>query len=359
MPVPRLARALAVAAALILGPPVMAPPTAPANADVADRLRLAGAAAPERLRLRVHAQALSDRVLPPYGLARMRSDMIRQGYYFNGGPPEIVAREGYVAPVLAWDGNINGGVLQDRFVFNGLTFEATPEARAKAGLAAGAQVSGVTRLAWRTGNLIELRGAAELGWSPEHEIGRADARVSVCSQNHLTGWTFLDICGTAARYWRDLSQGTATQSSVEMLRIFATDRQAHQLGLRYIRASGTPRDQNRIALSADSVWSRLATRAAVTVGEASPDSTVLRYRLDGGVTWLMLDRAVSLDLSAQVLEGGAFLGVPRRDEVYGLSLSTQLRPGAELRLGVIDSNSTAGIANYRQVTIDLRLDRLR
>ena len=139
----------------------------------------------------------------------------------------------------------------------------------------------------------------------------------------------------------------------------ATDRHAHQLGIRYIRASGAARDQNRIALSADSVWSRVVTRAAVTVGEASPDSTVLRYRLDGGVTWLMPGRAISLDLSAQVLDGGAFLGVPRRDEVYGLSLSTQLRTGAELRLGVIDSNSTAGIANYRQVSIDLRLDRLR
>lgn len=326
---------------------------------LADRLRLSEAAAAERLRLRIHAQALAAGALPPRGLARMRADMVRQGHYFDGGPPALVARDAVVAPMLAWDGNINGGVLQDRFVFNGLIFEAAPGVRAKAGLVAGGSVAGITRHAWQTGRLIELRGAAELGWSPEHRIGRADAMVSACSQNHLRGWTFLDLCGTAARYWRELDQGTAYQRSAGIVQVLAADRSAHQLELRASRLSGSGQDQTRLSLSADSVWSRLASRAELTVGQPREGATLLDHRLDGGVTWLMGERPVSLDLHTQILQGGAFLGVPRRDRVSGISLSTRLRPGASIRVGVIDSRSTAGIANYRQVTLDLRLDRLR
>ncbi|WP_168217639.1 hypothetical protein, partial [Paracoccus liaowanqingii] len=314
---------------------------------------------PERLRLRVHAQALAAGALPPRGVARMRADMVRQGHYFDGGPPALVARDTSVAPMLAWDGNINGGVLQDRFVFNGLTFEAAPDVRAKSGLVAGASAAGVMRHAWQTGRLIEIRGAAEIGWSPRHRIGRADAMASVCLQNHLRGWSFLDLCGTAARYWRELDRGTAYQRSAGIVQVLAAENSAHQLEVRASRVSGSGQDQTRLALSAESVWNRLASRAELTLGQPRDDATLLHHRLDGGVTWLMGDRPVSLDLQTQVLEGGAFLGVPRRDRVWGLSLSTRLRPGASLRVGVIDSRSTAGIANYRQVTLDLRLDRLR
>ena len=48
-----------------------------------------------------------------------------------------------------------------------------------------------------------------------------------------------------------------------------------------------------------------------------------------------------------------------RNPVNGLSFSTRLRSGAALQFGVVDSNSTAGIADYRQFTLDFRLDRLR
>ncbi|MFC7704595.1 hypothetical protein ACFQXB_10365 [Plastorhodobacter daqingensis] len=331
----------------------------PAAADVLRRLHLAEAAAPERLRLRVQGAALSSGQLPPFALPRMRAEMVRQGYYFTGGPPALVARELVLAPLLAWDGNINGGVLQDRFVFDGLVFEAAPEARAKPGLVGGAQASGMARLAWDTGRLIDLRGGLDLGWSPEHRISRADARLGVCSQNHLTGWTFLDLCASGARYWRDLTEGTATEISVEAVQIVTNAGSAHQFGARLIRASGGAGGQNRLALSAESVWSRLATRGTVTLGAPSTDRTVLRYRLEGGITWLALGRAFSLDLSRQVLDGGAFLGIPRRDEVHALALSSQLRPGATLRIGILDSSSTAGIANYSQVTLDLRLTRWR
>lgn len=183
--------------------------------------------------------------------------------------------------------------------------------------------------------------------------------ISACAQNHLRGWTFLDLCATAARYWRDLDRGTATQRSAELSRIVTTSDTAHQLGLRLARVSGAGPDQTRVSLSADSVWAGLASRAELTLGQPRDDTTVLRTRLGGGITWLIRGRPVSVDAFTQGLSGGAFLGEARRDRVNGLSVTTQLRPGAALRMGIVDSNSTAGIADYRQITVDLRLDRLR
>lgn len=343
--------ALAALAALIL------PLTA--SADVIDRLRLAEAAAPERLRLRVHAAALSNGTLPAWGVARMRRDMERQGYYHEGGPPKLVASNVVLAPTLAWDGNINGGVMRDRFVAGGLVFEAAPEVRAVGGAVAGVQAFARTRVALDTGRLVELSGGVELGYAPVAHLGRADAQIAVCARNHLVGWSFLDICRSEAFYWRDLVKGEATQVSVEATQVLVASASAHQLGLRILRVKGGAEGQDRVALSADSVWTRLTTRAELMLGEDVPGSTSLRYRVEGGVSWLMLDRVFSLDLSRQVLDGGAFLGVPRRDEVHGLTLAADLRPGAELSLGLVDSRSTAAIADYRQVKLDLRFDSFR
>lgn len=345
--------ALVLAAALIL------PAALPVRADISDRLRLSEAAAPERLRLRVHAEALAAGTLPARGVARMRRDMERQGFYFDGGPPALVASDLGLAPVLSWDGNVNGGVLQDRFVAGGLVFEAVPEARAVGAVVAGVQGFARARIAYDSGRLIELRGGAERGYAPAADLGRADAQVAICGQTHLTGWTFLDLCATQARYWRDLAQGEARQLSVEAVQVLATGDNAHQLGLRLMRVTGGAAPQTRAALSVDTLWPSLASRAALTFGESAPGSTLLRYRLEGGVSWLMLDRVFSLDLSRQVQEGGAFLGEPRRDRIHGVTLGAELRPGAELRLGLVDSRSTAAIADYRQVTLDLRLDSFR
>lgn len=119
--------------------------------------------------------------------------MTSQGYYHTGTTPELVARAVQVAPLLTWDSNINGGVLRDRFIINGLVFEADPAYRAKSGLAVGGTVGSMLRYAWAEGRVVQLQAHAELAWSPRHQIGRGDAVISACSRNHLAGWTFLDF----------------------------------------------------------------------------------------------------------------------------------------------------------------------
>lgn len=347
MPVRDRARGLALVAAALLLPLT-------ATADISDRLQLAAAVAPERLRLRVQAAALTEGTLPPWAIAWMRRDMERQGYYAEELSGAVVDMDVLVAPALSWDENINGGVVQDRFVTGGLIFEADPGVRAVSGAVASVQSLARARIAYGTGRLIELRSGVDLGYAPDPGLGRADAQLGICSQNHVVDWTFLDVCGLKTYYWRDLVEGGTEEVSVEASQIFLTGASAHQLSARLLRVSAAAGHQGRFAISADSIWTRIATRGELTFGEDLLGQTSLRYRVQGGVSWLMLNRTFSLDLSRQVLDGGAFLGLPRRDQVHGLAISADLRPGVELRVALIDSESTAAVAEYRQVTMDLR-----
>jgi hypothetical protein len=343
----RKARILLAAICLLLGGP-------PGAADEVDRARLAELSGSERLKLRAYGQALSGNALSHDLLAVMRHRMVQQGYYVDRGQAALVAQEAWVAPLLAWDGNINGGVLQDRFVWNGLVFEADQDYRAKAGIVAGASAGAILRYGWDTGRIIELQGGADLGWSPAHDIGRADLMLSVCSQNHLAGWSFLDLCAANHRSWRQLGSASAGQVSAVYSRIIPASQSLHELGFGYIRAFADEAPQNRMLLSAESVWNRTLTKLTITLGQAIDDTTALRHRIEAKVGWIGANRGWVLDIWSQQAEGGLFLGAERRDHAQGIGLTTDLPSDASIRLGYLNSKSSAGIANYEQVTLDIR-----
>lgn len=337
---------------------LLALPAAPALADVADRARMAALASSERLRLRAFGQVLSASRAGPAETARLRAEMVRQGHYAQG--PTVVAREVWVAPLLAWDQNINGGVLQDRFWLNGLMFQANPAYVAKAGPVTGLMTGGSLRLAWDEGRTLELRGQTELGWSPRHDLARGDALLSVCSRNHVSGWTFLDLCARGQRSWRDLANRSAWQQSVGMAQVVAGADSLHEIGLTHIRTGGPDRStQDQLALSLQSVWNRATTDISLTLGRKVPGEIALDWRVDASVGWFGAGRGWVLGLWHQRADGCAFLGLPRKDSGSGITLSTRLRQGVDLRLGYATNRSTAAFADYSQITLDLRFQGLR
>lgn len=327
-----------------------------AEAQDLDRLRTASLAGSERLRLRAFGDALERGVRSAEIAGQLRRDMTRQGYYHDGGGAEVVARAFRVAPLLAWDGNTNGGVLRDRFIVNGFAFEADPAYRAKSGLVVGGTAEAILRLAWAEGRIVQLQASAELAWSPRHRIGRGDVAVSACSRNHLAGWTFLDLCAAGFGSWRDLGSGRAHRLSADVSAIGAAGGALHEVGLSLQRASSTARDQNRVAVSVESIWRAAVTDVTMTLGAPVPGATVPRQRLDMKVTGLIAQRRWSLDVWRQRASGGGFLGVPRADRSWGIGLATVIRPGMSLRMGYADSTSTAPIATYSQITLDVRFD---
>ena len=330
----------------------------PPCAEPADLVNSAFLASSDALRLRVLGTALEAGRLAPRDIALMRRDLLAQGYGGKRGQPEITARRLSFAPIFGWDGNINGGVLQDRLTIGGMVLEADPAFRAKSGLVFGGSVAAMSRLAWDEGRVIEVSAGAELAWSPRHEIGRADAMISLCSRNHLKNWTFLDLCALGTRSWRDLDTGNARRLSAGLSKIFAGAGGVQEVGIRYDSVTTSGAMQDRVHLSLERVGPAGVFDAALTLGAPVSEVTVLRQRYEAGFSWTAMGRDWRGDLWHQRADGGMFLGIPREDRSQGFGLTVSRRPGISARLGVMSSRSSAAIADYDQITFDIRFNDL-
>lgn len=331
----------------------------PALADPSDLAGVSGLAWSDAIQLRALGAAASENRLNPNLTRALQRELELQGYYTPPHQITQIVQQFWMMPLLAWDGNINGGMMKDRFDFHGLTFEANPSFRAKAGLVLGGSLGGMTRLAWDEGRWIDLQGQAEIGYSPKHHVARQDLWLQACSRNHLIGWSFLDLCASGNRSFRELGNDQGHRLEAQFRQVAASSNALHEFGIKLARVDSRSRDQNRIGFSIESLWQESATQIAVTLGEDIPDATVLRQRIDFGIKSNLFDRKVGMDLWGQMANGSAFLGTFREDKTWGIGFSADVRPGVDLRLGYSDSRSTAAIANYKQVTLDLRFDPLK
>lgn len=321
---------------------------APAAADEAARVTTSGLAGSERLRLFAFGKALEVGALAPPLVGRMKRDMIRQGFYHEPGQDPLIALDAWAAPVLSYDGNINGGAYNDRFTVDGLIFETTPDYVAKAGVVAGAGAGGHARLAWDTGRHVSATMQAEVVWAPEHDIGRGYAELRLCSENHLTGWTFLDICHTEAVLNRELDRSETALTSISTEHLFDTRAGYHSVTTG-IEERDTGIRQMALELGVESLWDQAATEVSVSIGEPVPGETVQRLTLGAGIRWHRGNRPVGVRVSYQEASGGQFLGMDRTDRRYAASLLYQVNSGLTLGLDVARNDSTVAFFDYDEL----------
>lgn len=330
-----------------------------AQGDALDRTRIAEIAGSERLRLFAQGKVLETGRAPRSAINQMKQKLFSQGFYYAPGERRVIARDVWVAPLLSYDGNINGGVLQDNFTFNGFVFDADPASRAKAGVVMGLAAGGVARVAWANGRYVEGRLRGEAVWSPEHHIGRSAAEISVCSRNHVTGWTFMDLCHSASVVQRERGSSTAQETALSATQLFQTGAGYHEMTAEFAQTRTETGRQPSVTLAWGTVWNKAATKLSLTKAAPIAGETALDSRITADVQWLWGARAVGVGVWHQRANGGAFLGMARTDEASGLSLSYQLRPGLTAQLGYMANHSNIDFFDYSQTSVSLRLDALR
>jgi len=330
-----------------------------AQADALDRARIASIAGSERLRVFAYGKLLETGSAPRAVVVQMKRNMVSQGFYFEPGANRVIATEAWAAPILSYDGNINGGALQDSFTFNGFVFEADPAFRAKSGVVMGLAAGAVARLAWANGRYVEGRLRGEAVWSPEHSIGRSNAELALCSRNHVTGWTFLDLCQTASVVERELGSNTSQKTALAMTQLFQTTAGYHEVTAEIAQAQYDTGHQPSVTLSWGAVWNHAATKLSLTKAAPINGETALNSRIAADVQWLWGGRPVGVGLWHQRATGGAFLGTPRTDKATGISVSYQLRPGLTAQLGYMTNHSSVDFFDYAQASLNVRFDALR
>ena len=330
-----------------------------ALADESSRARIAQAAGSERLQIFSYGKLLQTGTAPGSVVEAMRQDMIRQGFYFDPGTTPLVAADAWVAPILSYDGNINGGVLQDSFTYGGQVFEAGQEFRAKAGVVMGASAGGLLRLAWENGRYVEASARGEAVWAPQFGIGRSNTELALCSRNHLTGWTFLDLCNTISGVRRELGSSSSNATDLALSQIFDAGGAYHEVTADLSDTRFNAGNQPALTLSWNAIWNGAATKFSVTAGAPFANQMALRRRISTEVSWLLQDRMVSVDLWHQDADGGAFLGASRADVADGVGLSYEFRPRLTAQIGYTVNHSNVDFFRYEQLSLNVRFDALR
>lgn len=328
------------------------------HADALQRAGLAGLAGSERLRQFTLGQAVVQNDNP--ALARAMETSLRQnGFYHTGSGPAVLSRSGQIDPVLAWDGNINGGFLNDSFDIFGLTFDVDPARRALPGMVGGARASGQMRLAYGEGRYLDLRGSIEAAWSPQHSIGRGQAGFEACARNHLSGWNFADVCVTAAHSRRSLSTSTSGTVALSFARLQAGRASEHELTAGVARTFAGSTTQDALSLGWNAVWNRAVTGLDLTLAAPIPGETAMRQRLHGSVGWQWQGRALRLGVWHQRAEGGMLLGMARTDRVSGISFSVQAHRNLTVEVVHQVTQSSINLFDESRTGVNLRLDLRR
>lgn len=319
-----LARALLLILCLMLD-------ASQAGADEMARVQMGQLAASPRLRMFTLAQAMDRGNAAPGVTRAMRGALEQAGYYHEGAPARI-GQSLRFSPVLAWDDNINGGYFNDTLDLFGLQFQVNPANLARAGWVLGGRVDGSLRWALGEGRTADLTASTELAWSPQHEIGRANAGLQACLRNPVSGWTFADLCASASTAHRELSDSNAQTVSLRLAHLAGSALAAHELSVEIEERWQTAGRQTGLTLGWGAVWDHAVTEVRVGIATPIEGEQATRLQVSARASWMWGTRPVSVSLWHSEASGGRLLGMAREDAQTGIGLSVQARPGLSLDL---------------------------
>lgn len=338
-----------------------------ALADASGRAQLAQLSGSERLAVFAQTKALDAGDLSPATVGALNDGLERLGFGSGVRAGQVLAKSATLAPTLGYDGNLNGGYPGSVFDVGGIVLTADPAYVAVPAATVGAEMSARLRLSLGRGQIFEASADATTAYAPTRDLSKSSAAASACAKTHLQGWTFLDLCAEQGASYRSLGQSLATTTSAGLTTLFATGAAAHEVTMTLSNTTLSGGNQGGVSLGWTSVWDGAVTRLQAGIAAPVPGQTVQRARIEAGAAWVMADHPIDLGLWASQSEGGTTLGIARRDQAQGLSLSTEWtwpsnlpaqrllgRGPVTTELGLSQTQSTISLYNDRQISFTAR-----
>lgn len=290
---------------------------------------------------RLAAYAMSRPEMGKKGVLGAMQIYERMGYF--GGAGKVTQKYLKFSPVLTWDGNLNGGQANDTFYLWGLPFSIEEDYVAKEGVLVGMSAFGGIRMNLADNLALDVRGNAMLGYSPEHEITKAQGMVDVCARYMVTTETHLHGCIDYSIAEYELGRNERSTLKLGASHAFHNSLGFHEVGaeLRHIKYLGDDAyDQNAVVLRwTGALAGGYALNTSVQLGEEVEGRQVVRRKVDLGLTTKVFDRPTTAMFSVQEASGGTFLAQERKETTYSIGLSTQVNK--DLGLGIYYSETKA------------------
>ena len=263
----------------------------------------------------------------------------REGYFGGLSSPQFVTQ---VYPTFTYSNNINGGNPDKKLKLGNLEFDGEPELVAKQGVVGSLNFAASNRTTIDEGRYIDASASLSLSYSPEHALTYTNTNIRLCSKNKMNKDTHVDVCASTTSQNKDITRDQTDSLSAswgKMLYVEDLGFNEAKIGLK--RVYNDDFEQNQLLLSVDTIHDRdLFTSLSIKFGAPVEGNLALNYGIGLGVSGVVKDRKVTLNLNHEYSDGGRLLGFERDDKVTTVSLSTQLRKGTSITLGYKASNSS-------------------
>ena len=263
----------------------------------------------------------------------------REGYFGGLSSPRFVTQ---VYPTFTYSNNINGGNPDKKLKLGNLEFDGERELVAKEGVVGSLNFAASNRTTIDEGRYIDANAALSLSYSPEHALSYTNTNIRLCSKNKMNKDTHVDVCASTTSQNKDITRDQTDSLSAswgKMLYVEDLGFNEAKIGLK--RVYNDDFEQNQLLLSVDTIHDRdLFTSLSIKFGAPVEGNLALNYGIGLGVSGVVKDRKVTLNLNHEYSDGGRLLGFERDDKVTTVSLSTQVSRGTSITLGYKSSNSS-------------------
>ena len=263
----------------------------------------------------------------------------REGYFGGLSSPQFVTQ---VYPTFTFSNNINGGNPNKKLKLGNLEFDGEPEFVAKEGVVGSLNFAASNRTTIGEGRYINANAALAYSYSPEHSLSYINTNIRLCSKNKVNKDTHIDVCASTTSQNKDINRDQTDSLRASWGKMFyIEDFGFNETKLGITRVSTQDFDQSQFHVSVDTIHDRnLFTSVSMKFGEPIEGSLALNYGIGLGLSGVIKNRKVTLNLNHEYSDGGRLLGVERNDKATTVSLSTQLRRGTSITLGYNSLNSS-------------------
>lgn len=288
----------------------------------------------------------------------------REGFSVGIGLPNKIPTNSvntYVAPILDYNTNINGGNPNRPLVLGNFTFTGDEQNLKREGVVLGLAAGMNGRGIYGKGRYVDYSLSASYAHSPEHRMGMKRSSAGVCSRNLVSNNWYVDACGDTSRLVRDLLAETTSGVSLSTSKLFAFGKSAfHSTSMGIRRHFAEDYTHNQFQLGWSTVRPQgVYTSFNVSLGDAVQNKLATRRTVSATLGTAVFNRALTATAAYSYADGGMLLGFERMDTSRSISINYALTAKISVGMGYKTVNSSIDYFSEKEPTFTIQFAPIR
>ncbi|WP_147298877.1 hypothetical protein [Rhodosalinus sediminis] len=318
----------------------------------------------ERLNLFCFAERYDGEVVTAAEATRYDYQLKRSGYERGLGLPARVNQfsfQPYVAPILRYDTDINGGNPDKPLQLGSLTFVGDPKLVRQEGVVVGAGIGAYGRYLVGEGRYVDYGLGASYAHSPEHDIGIERRFASVCSKNHVGNWWYLDGCMRSSFVKKNLTEETRNSISLSTAKLFTSSEDVHhEVSVGGTRVYDEDYQQNQLSVGFETIYSNGWYSAVdATIGEDVDGEIAVQNAVSASLSLPVFERSLTITASYSEADGAKLFGIERADYTTSLSVVYSVYRNIDVVAGYTETDSSINYFDEAAPSFSVRFEPIR